>query len=99
MVSDADMIQGVTLAIERYCGAAVSQMPKVDTSTGFLLSTPPRERVLKVSDNWIAAAATQGRKPMETDSDLRAALDQLQWLQPAQVVFLLGNGHSEIRAA
>lgn len=99
MVCDADIIQDITLAIGRYCGGAVSQMPKVDTSTGFLLSNPPRERLLKVSDNWIAAAANQGLKPMETDSDLRAALDQLQWLQPGQVVFLLGDGHSEVRTA
>lgn len=99
MVCDADIIQNITLAIGRYCGGAVSQMPKVDTSTGFLLSNPPRERLLKVSDDWIAAAANQGRKPMETDSDLREALDQLQWLQPGQVVFLSGDGHSEIRTA
>jgi hypothetical protein len=99
MVCDADIIQDITLAIGRYCGGSVSWMPKVDTSTGFLLSNPPRERVLKVSDDWIAAAANQGRKVLETDPDLRAALDQLQWLQLGQVVFLPGQGPSEVRSA
>ncbi len=99
MVCDADIIQDITLAMGRYCGDAVSQMPKVDASTGFLLSNTRPERLLKVSDNWIAAAAHQGRQPTETDSDLRTALDQLQWLQAGQHVFLFGDGHSDVQVA
>lgn len=77
VVIDADIIQDVTLALGRYCGGEISQMPKVDTSTGFLVSSPPRERAFRVSDNWIAAAANQGRRPAETDPDLHDALEKL----------------------
>jgi hypothetical protein len=92
MVTDADIIENLTLALSQTFGGLISRVEKTDTTTTFAIGAPPHARYLRVSDEWITVAAAQGRRVTANDSELRPALDAVTRSAPGARVFLPVEG-------
>jgi hypothetical protein len=96
MVTDADIIESLTLALSQTFGGLISRPEKKDTTTTFAIGAPPHARYLRVSDDWIAIAASRGRRVTANDSDLRPAFDAITNCKPGGRVFLPAEGPLEV---
>jgi hypothetical protein len=96
MVTDADIIENLTLTLSQTFGGLISRAGKTDATTTFAIGAPPHARYLRVSDEWIEIAAKRGRRVAADDSDLRAALDEVTRSAPGARVFLPAEGPVQV---